>query len=335
MAPIGLRLFAATEEGVARVRVGRGRVEAEIVLEGLHPQCVAVDPNDPQRVFAGTLDDGLLHSLDGGTTWARAGTLGAARVMSVAVSPCDVVDALSVVYAGTEPSNLYRSEDDGRTWEALVALRDVPSAPSWSFPPRPWTSHVRAIALHHRDPGILFAGIELGGVMRSLDRGATWEDRKSGSYPDSHALATHPLALDRVYEAAGGGVALSDDRGETWRTVDDGMDLHYVWSLAVDRSDPDLWYVSAAPGPMQAHGDRRAGAALYRRRGGAPWQRLDGDGAMGRDLEVMPYALVAASERPGIVIAAMRNGEIAVTEDAGDSWRVLEGRLPRIVAATA
>jgi hypothetical protein len=52
--------------------------------------------------------------------------------------------------------------------------------------------------------------------MRTRDGGQTWEDRKPGSQPDAHALATHPAAPDRVYEAAGGGVARTDDAGDTW-----------------------------------------------------------------------------------------------------------------------
>ena len=62
---------------------------------------------------------------------------------------------MSVVYAGTEPSNLYRSEDGGETWQLLPELRQLPSEPRWSFPPRPWTHHVSTIALHPTDPDSL------------------------------------------------------------------------------------------------------------------------------------------------------------------------------------
>src|SRR5690606_35996757 len=117
-------------------------------------------------------------------------------------------------------SAIYRSEDDGATWTALPALQRLPSQPTWSFPPRPWTSHVRWMAAHPTNPDILYAGIELGGVMITRDAGETWEDRKPGSYHDCHALATHPLAPDRVYEAVGEGVAWSDNAGLTWRPAD-------------------------------------------------------------------------------------------------------------------
>jgi hypothetical protein len=241
-----------------------------------------------------------------------------------------------VIYAGTEPSSIYRSVDDGQTWRDLAALREIPSQPTWSFPPRPWTSHVRWMAAHPTDPEVLYAGIELGGVMTTRDDGQSWEDRKPGSYHDCHALATHPLVPDRVYEAAGGGVAWSQDADRTWQTADEGLPHHYVWGLAVDPADPDLWYVSAASGANTAHrnnGD--AGAGLYRKRGDGPWESITGGSSgLPESLPYMPYALVAPKSQPGTLVVAFQHGEIWHSPDAGDSWTQLslDHPLPSIDA---
>jgi photosystem II stability/assembly factor-like uncharacterized protein len=337
VAPI--RLFAATGDAIARLDSPDGeRWEIAIGLTGSGAQCVAVDPHDPARLIAGTFDNGLWHSRDGGTTWIRVGEgdrgIAEVRVLAVAISPSHRTNGLSAIYAGTEPSNLYRSEDDGATWTRFAALPDLPSSPTWSFPPRPWTHHVRWIALHHHDPALIFAGIELGGVMRSRDGGETWEDRKPGTYHDSHAIATHPLDPSRVYEAAGGGAAQSFDAGATWRTVDEGRDRHYVWGLTVDPLDPDLWYVSAERGAREAHrNDGQAAAHLYRRRGAAPWQRLGGDGSgLPASLPYMPYALLTLRDRPGSLLAGLQHGEVWLSENAGDTWRRLDLRLPALLA---
>jgi photosystem II stability/assembly factor-like uncharacterized protein len=344
------RLYAATVDAVARVDDPLGDAPAvTITAEGSGAQCVAVDPRDPNRVFAGTFDDGLLHSGDGGATWRRVGedAIPHGRVLSVAISPSHVVAGKGVVYAGTEPSALYRSEDDGETWRDFPRLPELPSAPTWSFPPRPWTSHVRWIAPHPGDPALLFVGIELGGVMRSVDGGETWEDRKPGSQPDSHALATHPTAHDRVYEAAGGGVAWSHDRGTTWEPYDAGMDRHYAWGIAVDPADPDLWYVSASVGAHAAHSQRGdARAVLYRSRGGAnaSWQPLGSPaqaGSNGTPLHhpntEMPYALLTLPDHPNTLLVGLRNGTLLVSDNAGDSFRTisLDRPIPGILALTA
>ncbi|MGH2534967.1 MAG: WD40/YVTN/BNR-like repeat-containing protein [Thermomicrobiales bacterium] len=326
-----IRLFAATGDAVARIDSADGeQFDVTLSLEGGGVQCVAGDPDNPNRVFAGTFDDGLYRSLDAGKNWEQVGAgIADQRVLSVAIAPARG----GAVYAGTEPSNLYRSEDDGRTWGSFPELPKLPSAPTWSFPPRPWTSHVRWIATHPVDPERVYVGIELGGVMRSLDSGRTWEDRKPGSYLDSHCLATHPTAPDRVYEAAGGGVALSSDAGSTWQEVDAGMDRHYVWGLAVDAADPDLWYVSASYGAREAHrrnGDSRG--VLFRKRGDAAWEALGGNGSLARPLPYMPYALLAPRGRPHVLIAGMQDGELWLTEDTGETWRRLDVKVPSLLA---
>ena len=329
-------LIAATGNDVVRIASdSNGRWSVDPLLSDVGAQCLAVDPDDAKRMYAGTFDQGLFRSADGGQNWEPAGAgIPHSRVLSVAVSPSDHSDGIGAVLAGTEPSSLYRSRDGGATWQDLPALREIPSAPTWSFPPRPWTSHVRWIAPHWADANLLYAGIELGGVMRSTDGGETWEDRKPGSYHDSHAVLTHPTALDRVYEAAGGGVSLSRDRGESWSEIDDGMDRHYVWGLAVDPVDSDLWYVSATHNARYAHGDRESAEAyIYRCRGSEPWQALAG--GLPTPLAVMPYALLVPRDRPNELYAGLRDGQIWHSGDQGESWNQLEMRLPGLLALAA
>ncbi|WP_449354635.1 WD40/YVTN/BNR-like repeat-containing protein [Virgibacillus natechei] len=98
--------------------------------------CLAADPTHPGRLYGGTFDDGLWISDDSGKTREPAGK-GIAHnwVMSVAVSPTEERNGYLVVWAGTEPSGLFRSGDGGQTWTACPRLLDLPSRSSWSFPP--------------------------------------------------------------------------------------------------------------------------------------------------------------------------------------------------------
>jgi hypothetical protein len=137
------RIYITTGKELAILTERGDGWEAELKLVGRATQCVAVDPLNPLRIYCGTFSDGLWLSADGGETWSPAGE-GIARraVMSVAVSAAERVGDHGVVWVGTEPSAIYRSGDGGRTWRECPALAELPSAPTWSFPPRPWTSHV-------------------------------------------------------------------------------------------------------------------------------------------------------------------------------------------------
>src|SRR6266540_3794795 len=104
------RLYAATGDAIARLAAGGDEWTVELSLRGSGAQCLAVDPRDPETVYAGLREGGVRRTTDGGRTWADCG-LPEPGVFSLAVSAAD-----GAVYAGTEPSRLYRSDDGGRTW---------------------------------------------------------------------------------------------------------------------------------------------------------------------------------------------------------------------------
>ena len=310
------RIFVVTGDEVVRLTLTGTRardVETVLTVAGAAVRCRR--SARPDRVYVGTFDDGLYATDDGGETW-RAAWEGVAdrRVLAVSVSPSHRVEGVSVVYAGTEPSNLYRSEDGGMIWQLLPELRRLPSEPRWSFPPRPWTHHVRTIALHPTDPDALVVGIELGGVMRSADGGRTWIDHNPQAHSDAHQLLTHALAPERVYEVAGQGIALSPDRGESWRRMDAGLDRHYAWATAVDPADPDLWYASVSRSPFAAHDGGDGQSRLLRSRGNG-WSAID---LLGGRRGAAPDAL-RAGDAGGPARSAV--GRAARRRDAGGRGR--------------
>jgi hypothetical protein len=273
---------------------------AAAALEGLGAQCVATDGT---RVLVGTRGHGLFVSGDAGESWDHV-QLPESDVFSVAIGAAD-----GALYAGTEPSRLFVARDGG-AWTELEALQDIPSRDRWSFPPRPWTHHVRWIAPdpHHRER--LLVGIELGGVMYTDDGGASFEDHRPGAKLDAHGLAWHPQADGRAYQAAGDGAAWSRDGGRTWESADAGRDLRYCWAVAVDPTEPERWYVSAASGPGAAHSGMSARGRLYR------WDD-DEWRALALPPDSMPYALAATGED---LLAGLADGRILTSDDRGETW---------------
>ncbi len=310
------RLIVATGDSLAVVEERGAAWNVRLSLLGSGTQCLAVDPNDPHTIYAGARGEGIWKSSDGGVRWSNLSTpLGQPDVFALAISPVD-----GAVYAGCEPSMLFRSEDGGASWDELEAMRAVPSAPHWSFPPRPYTSHVRCIAPSPHDADLLLVGIEQGALLRTTDGGQSWEDHRPGALPDVHALLWHPITAGRAYEAGGfGGAAWSHDDGATWQRVEDGTTLNYTWGLAVAPEDPDLWFISDSPGPQQAHASSNAEARILRWRGDGPGEALSG--GLPDPLDSLPYALLATSDA---LYAGLGDGRIFVSADRGDAWRLLQ-----------
>jgi photosystem II stability/assembly factor-like uncharacterized protein len=317
MLPAAMSIFVCTWAGdIVRLDADGRSWTADRPLAGVGALCVAVSG---RRVVVGTRGRGVFVSGDAGGAWEHV-DVPEPDVFSVAISAAD-----GALYAGTEPSRLFVARD-GRGWRELEALQAIPSRDTWSFPPRPWTHHVRWIAPDPHRAERLLVGIELGGVMGSDDGGATFSDHRPGANRDAHCLAWHPHAEDRAYEAAGEGAAWSRDGGRMWEPADAGRDLRYCWALAVDPADPERWYVSAASGPGSAHAGRRARGRLYRW-DGTSWEALPLP-----DDDAMPYALVATDEE---LVAGMADGQILRSGDGGESWHDVGVRVDPILAMAA
>jgi photosystem II stability/assembly factor-like uncharacterized protein len=287
------------EDRLLRLEPDGAAWAVEPVLEDVGVQCVAAAGS---RVLVGSRGNGAFLSTDAGSTWDRI-ELPEPDVFSVAISAAD-----GALYAGTEPSRLFVARD-GASWEELEALQDIPSRDRWSFPPRPWTHHVRWIAPDPHHGERLLVGIELGGLMYTEDGGASFSDHRPGAKLDTHNVAWHPRLEGRAYEAAGDGAAWSHDGGRTWEAADAGRELGYCWALALDPDDPERWYVSAATGPGAAHRGEQARGRLYRWHDGWLPLRLPTD--------AMPYTLAVTHDG---LLAGMADGHLLSSDDGGESW---------------
>ena len=327
------RLYIAMERELLVINHRAGQWQVDTHMVGFPTQCLAADPFHPEQIYCGTFAKGLWCSEDAGASWKRIGEgVSSANVTAVAVSHTERTGEYGVVWAGTEPSALYRSEDRGRTFQELAGLRELPSRSTWSFPPRPWTHHVRWITPDVVVDGRVFVCIERGGVMRSLDGGQTWEDRKPDGPLDAHTLRTHRLAEGHVYTANGDGFASPGmgyserfDGGDTWQYFSDGLKHHYLYSLAVDPGNPETVIVSASPGPAEAHNSAVADSTIYRRTGRQSWLEIR-DGLPETKGTIIPLLETNESE-PGVFYAVTNKG-VFRSADAGLTWKRLDISWP-------
>ncbi len=320
------RVFLATTgHGLARAQgAADGTWRVDHLLTGRDVRCLASDPSAPGRAYVGTQGDGVLRSDDRGLTWQPAGLTGRI-VKSLAVGP----NRPAAIYAGVKPPGVFLSRDEAETWTDLKGFRRIFSRRFWFSPAEPpFTAYVQAIAISPADPHVIVAGIEFGAVVRSEDGGQTWSDHRPGAVRDCHSLTFHATNGDWVYEAGGGGAAVSQDGGRTWRQPREGLDRRYGWAVAADPAQPDIWYISASPSPGKAHSEGEAQAYIFRSVGGGPWEKLDG--GLPQPLNHMPYALVTEPHAPGHIYAGLSNGDVWHSTDHGDTWRQLPFNLRAI-----
>lgn len=324
--------ISTTGNGIARAEYIAGHWQVTTLLKDTRVTCLVSDPVNGDSIYAGTRDSGVLKSTDRGLTWQPIGLTGQV-VKSLAVCRAQP----EVMYAGTKPPGIFVTHDSGQTWTEQESFRKLRRW-FWFTPAEPGDPYVMGLAVSPTDPNHVIAGVEYGGMFRSTDGGRTWQGHLSGTSRDCHNLRFHHTDGKWIYQAAGGWpAAVSCDGGVTWEQPRRGLGWSlYGMACAADVSDPEIWYVSAAPHAIfpqihkmpRGHFDGEANAFIFRKRGADHWVRLGG--GLPQPLPHMAYALVTLPDKPGHLYAGLSNGDIWHTDNYGDQWRQLPFDLGRI-----
>jgi photosystem II stability/assembly factor-like uncharacterized protein len=292
-------------------------------------QAVSIHPTDASVIYAGT-HSGPFRSLDGGDHWERLPFPDGPQVWSILVHPNDP----RILYVGTGPVGVYRGDDGGESWRPM-ATPETPDRVKMAFPCR-----VMRLAADYANANHLYATLEVGGVMRSLDGGESWEDCSADlvelaqrphlkskiqsdteieGMMDGHALCTSSAQPGTVFLAVRMGLFRSDDRGESWRDMEVGRfsPLTYSRDVRVSPQDPRVLYACLSPAARSEDG------SLYRSQDlGETWARFD----HGIKAEATMMAVALHPRDAAQVHCVSRCGQVFSTLDGGASWR--EHRLP-------
>src|ERR671918_444156 len=319
-------ILAGIQDSLLVLRSSKTGWKAHESLMGTHPESIAFDPINPSTAYCGTFGMGIWKTEDGGQDWDKIGKdfISSPNVTSVSVSPLErgIEEGFNVVYAGTEPSEFYRSNDGGHSWERMISLNDLSSSQSWSFPPRPWTHRVRWIEPDVNSSGYIFVAIEAGALVQSRDSGRTWIDRPQQGPYDTHTLATHRKAPKRLYSSAGDGYFESFDYGKTWNSPTEGLRHHYLYGLAVDSGNPQIVIVSASLGPEEAYSAEEAESFVYRREAdGKRWEIILNDLCKPNGTTI---TTLTSNPKADGEFYAVNNRGLFMSTDSGVTWKRLD-----------
>jgi photosystem II stability/assembly factor-like uncharacterized protein len=166
-------------------------------------------------LLAGTFEDGVFRSANRGHDWTawNFGLLDL-NVLSMAISPGFGED--ETLFVGAE-SGVFTSTNGGRAWREVEAF-----APQWA--------PVLSLALSpgYAHDGTLFAGTESHGLLRSCDRGASWEQLGDELTIDAvNVVILTPEYPDKpdLLVLVGNVLLVSRDGGQSWSDWEGGVDI--------------------------------------------------------------------------------------------------------------
>ena len=314
------------QTGLCRQEVGES--EWEILGQGLPSQAeiraILIHPNDPLTLYVGT-QCGPYRSSDGGVHWEKLNFPNKeAVVWALLFSPNDP----RVIFCGTAPEAIYRSIDGGDTWTRL-AFTPPESMVDMGFPCR-----IIDLAADPNNPDTIYAGLEVGGVARSMDGGDSWQDAtkelldlantdylKSRILSDTdaegmmdiHALTLSPALPDTVFLATRMGLFRSDDAARSWKDMElwRASPLCYARDIQVCPTNPNTLYAALSPGALTLNG------AVYRSPDlGKTWRRFtNAIHAQSTMMTVSP-----SRTKSDIVFCGTRKGQVFGTQDSGRTW---------------
>lgn len=326
--------------------------EPQLLMQEVY--ATGMDPGDGGRMYVGATSPhfgpGVFWSDDAGRTWTenRAAPVRFPADLGHSVERVWQIQPAAepgVVYAGTEPSALFRSTDRGETFTLVRGLWDHPHRPHWGAGYGGQAIH--SVLPHPSDPQRVTVAMSTGGVYLTTDGGGTWAPANSGieAYflPDPrpaygqcvHKIATHPAAPDRFFAQNHHGVYRSDDAAATWTSIAGGLPADFGFPIVVHPHRPETVFVF----PLVADGERIPPGGRAR-----VWRSDDAGKTWTPSAAGLPddfYAAVMrdamttdSAEVAGLYLGA-RDGTVYLSTDDGVGWTQIAAHLPDVLSIRA
>jgi hypothetical protein len=258
-------------------------------------------------------------------------------------------EADDTLYAGGDPGVLFESRDGGTTWMLDRTIWEDPTRPTWQ--PGGGGLCLHSIAPWPGDPDRLAMAMSAVGVWLTEDGGRTWQRGNEGLHPrylpedpdaDLSALCVHnlhraPRRPERLFLQFHGGVYRSDDAGQSWTDIGEGLPSDFGFPMTLDPADPDSAFVI----PLVADMDRvtpEGRVRVYETRDAGETWTPRGDGLPSQDayLTVLRQALGRAKEGPELELYfGATSGDVFGSGDAGATWFTAAGHLPPVYSVRA
>ena len=248
------------------------------------------------------------------------------------------------LWAGALPAGLFRSDDRGASWRQVRALWDVPEREKW-FGGGYDDAGIHSISPDPRNADRVSIAISSGGVWETRDAGAAWTSEGEGlvatymppelatakETQDPHRVVRCASAPDVMWMQHHCGIYRSTDAGAQWTQLKPPFDDFGFAVAAHPRDAGTAWFVPAMKDELRIPRD---GALAVTRTtdGGETWQCFR-QGLPQRDAFDLVYRHGLDVDESGTRLAmGSTTGALWTSDDAGESWRLLNAHQPPVYA---
>ena len=249
-----------------------------------------------------------------------------------------------LVYAGAEDAALFRSNDGGKSWHELSALR---AAKGHLWQPGAGGMCLHTIIVDPTNPKRIFTAISAAGAFRTDDGGQSWQPINKGlkspyQLPDAdaevghcvHRIAMHRSRPSVLFMQKHWDVMRSDNAGDLWTDVGgDDLPSDFGFPIDVHAHEPETIYVVPIKSDSE-HFPPDGKLRVYRSRtGGNEWEGLT-KGLPQQDcyVNVLRDAMAVDSLDECGVYFGTTGGQVYASADSGDTWNAIVRDLPAVLS---
>jgi hypothetical protein len=250
-----------------------------------------------------------------------------------------------VVWCGTLPGGLFRSQDGGDSWELNRQLWDDPLREQW-FGGGADHPGIHSVCVDPRDAKRVTIGISCGGVWGTQDGGNSWQIGGRGmraeymppekqfepNIQDPHMVAQCRTNPDVLWVQHHNGIFRSTDAGATFTEISGVKPSVFGFAVAVHPADADTaWFVPSVKDEKRYPSEGRV-VVNRTRDGGKTFQTLTRGLPQEHAYDLVYRHALDTDETGDRLAFGSTTGCLWMSENAGDSWQTLSSNLPPIYA---
>lgn len=248
-----------------------------------------------------------------------------------------------VLWCGTAPGGLFRSEDAGRSWKIAESLWHNPARKQW-FGGGLDIPGIHSICVDPRDARHVTLGVSCGGVWVTRDGGETWKCQADGmraeymppeqagdpNIQDPHRVVSCPANPDVFWAQHHNGIFRSTDDCRIWSELKDVIPSAFGFAVVVHPKEPDTaWFVPAQKDEKRIPVGGRV-VVTRTRDGGRSFEQLTRGLPQQHAYDIVFRHSMDIDETGRVLAFGSTTGSLWVSEDQGDTWQMVAGHLPPV-----
>jgi hypothetical protein len=254
-------------------------------------------------------------------------------------------DQPGVIWCGTLPGGLFKTEDHGETWTLNRPLWDHPLREEW-FGGGAEVPGIHSICVDPRDSQHVTIAVSCAGAWITRDGGQSWAPGGKGmraefmpperafdvNIQDPHQLVQCPVNPDTMWVQHHNGIFKSTDGAASWSEIKRVKPSTFGFAVAVHPHDPNTaWFVPAVKDETRIPRDGRV-VVTRTRDGGKTFKVLSKGLPQKHAYDLVLRHALDVDESGERLVFGSTTGSVWVSENGGDSWETISTHLPPVYA---